>query len=109
MIELQDIYYVHYILSVNSQWERLLYCSGLAEIHAKTAVSVILEQHHSMAVTPPAATMIIEMTCANKDPKKARIRTWDFHIRPSEPRTNVPVLSAIVISLPQLISDFPVY
>jgi len=108
MIELQDIYYVHYILSVNSQWGRLLYCSGLAEIHAKTEVSICLEQRHIMALTP-AATMIIEMTCANKDPKKARIRTWDFHIPPGEPRTNVPVLSAIVISLPHIISDFPVY
>ena len=109
MIELQDIYYVHYILSVNSQWGWLLYCSRLSEILAKTAVSIFLEQSHSMALTAPVATVIIEMTCVNRHTKKARTRTWDFHIRPSEPRTNVPLLSTIVISFPQLISDFPVY
>ena len=70
MIELQVIYYIHYILSVNNQWGRLLYCSGLAEILAKTAVSIFLEQRHNMALTAPAATIVIEMTCVNKDPKK---------------------------------------
>jgi len=69
MLELQDIYYIHYILGVNSQWGRLLYCSGLAEILAKTAVSIFLEQRHSMTLTAAAAMIIIEMTCVNKDLK----------------------------------------
>ena len=54
---------------------RLLYCSGLAEILAKAAVSIFLEQRHNMVHTTDAATIVIEMTCVNKDPKKARIRT----------------------------------
>ena len=87
----------------------MLYCAGLAEILAKAAVFIFLKQRHNMALTTPAATIIIEMTYVNKDKKMARIRTWDFHIRPSEPRTNVPVLSTINISLPQLIYDLPVY
>jgi hypothetical protein len=72
MIELQDIYYIHYILSVNKRWGRLLYRSGLAKILAKTAVFIFLKQRHNMALTAPAATIIIEMTCVNKDTKKAR-------------------------------------
>jgi hypothetical protein len=70
MIELQSIYYTHYILSVNNQWGQLLYCSGLAVILAKTAVSIFLEQRRNVALTAPAATIIIEMTCLNKDIKK---------------------------------------
>jgi len=74
MIELEDIYYIHYILGANSQWGRLLYCSGLAEILAKTAVSIFLEQRHSMALTAAAAAIIIEMTCVNKDPPPKKKR-----------------------------------